>query len=107
MKKYLTVSAPVFFLVLILSFSFLPLFVEGSDGPDKWVEQVRDWMINIGKAMVIIGFMWAGILYLTCAGDPSKMNQAKTFLVAAIIGTVIIVIAENAADTISNWFGLE
>ena len=53
-------------------------------------------------AIVVIGWVIAGILYLTAAGKPDKLETAKKAMVAAIIGTALVVIAVLGYQTISN-----
>ncbi len=37
--------------------------------------------------------VYAGVLWMTAAGDPKKVDKAKDILVASVIGTVIVVSA--------------
>lgn len=50
----------------------------------------------VGSALAVIGFIIAGILWLTATGDPKKMETAKTALVAAVIGSAILALAQGA-----------
>ena len=47
----------------------------------------------------------SGILYLTSGGSTEKMGTAKKAVIAAIIGTLVIVLAPAAFDIIFQLFG--
>lgn len=64
----------------------------------KWIT----WWI--GGSIVVIGWVIAGILYLTAAGG-ERMGAAKKALVAAIIGTVLVILSMTAADIVQDTIG--
>ena len=57
-------------------------------------------------ALSIIGFVVAGIMYISSTANPSNMSVAKQALTAAIIGVVILVLAATAKDFVSGMFGI-
>lgn len=65
------------------------------------LDNLKTTFISIGAAVVVIGWIFTGILYLTSAGKPEKMNVAKTAIIACVIGTLLIILAD-AAGTISS-----
>lgn len=65
---------------------------------------IADDMIAIGASIVIIGWVIAGILYLTAAGSPEKVGTAKKALIAAVIGTAVIILAKSGTSIISSLF---
>ncbi len=69
------------------------------------MDSIKDGFVTIGSAIVIIGWIIAGILYLTSAGGP-RMETAKKALIACVIGTVLIIISATATTFISGIFGL-
>lgn len=50
----------------------------------------------VGSALAIIGFIIAGIMWLTASGSPEKIGAAKKALVAAIVGCAILALAQGA-----------
>ena len=62
--------------------------------------------LYIGGGIVVILWVVTGILFLTAQGDPSKTSSAKKALLAAIAGTVLIIVASGAVSLVSNAFGL-
>ena len=57
---------------------------------------------TIGIALATIGFIVAGILYLT-AGGGERMGTAKKALIAAVIGTFLVALA-SGVDIIVEIF---
>lgn len=49
--------------------------------------------ITVGSAIVVIGWIIAGILYLTASGKPEKIQIAKNALIACVVGTILVVLA--------------
>ena len=45
------------------------------------------WPVFLG--LIIIMFIWAGILYLTARGDPEKFKKANLAVIFAIIGIIV------------------
>jgi len=58
------------------------------------------WWVFI--ALTVILFVLAGISFLTAQGDPTKLEQAKQFVVWGSAGVVIGVLAFSAITIIRN-----
>ncbi len=50
---------------------------------------IMNWLLGILGLIGIIGFAIAGILYLTSAGDETRMGTAKKAMVYSIIGVIV------------------
>ena len=87
-------------LFLILLMAIMPLTVCAVNPVNKMVEEVMNLALSIGSAIVVIGWVIAGILYLTSMGSPEKTGTAKKALIAAVIGTVLVVIAKLGFESI-------
>lgn len=73
------------------------------------IGNVETVTIDIATPLVIIGWIIAGILYLTAAGSPEKLGIAKKALVASVIGTILVVLAIGSGyiiSIISNALGI-
>jgi hypothetical protein len=99
-KKLSTISYIIFFL-------FFPPIVFA----DNYFVTVVDnltymvvWPIIVG--LVIISFIWAGFLYLTAQGEPSKISAANKALVLGVLGIIIAILAFSAKRIIENLLGL-
>lgn len=61
------------------------------------------WPIFLG--LVILTFIWAGILYLTAQGEPSKISQANKAVIYAIVGIIVAIFAFSAVNLIGGIIG--
>jgi hypothetical protein len=67
---------------------------------------VQKAAVDVGGPLVVAGWIIAGILYLTAAGSPERMGIAKKALVAAVIGTILVILAAGAQGFVKNLFGI-
>lgn len=56
------------------------------------VKNIMNWLLGIVGVLGVIGFAIAGILYLTAAGDETKIDTAKTAMTYSIVGVVVALI---------------
>jgi hypothetical protein len=63
-------------------------------------------VVPIGTPLVVVGFIIAGFLYISAAASPERMSLAKKALIAAVIGTILIILAATACTFIAALFGL-
>jgi membrane-anchored glycerophosphoryl diester phosphodiesterase (GDPDase) len=100
------ISTKTIFLVSFLLILFLPIISGAIEGDStelcKFTKNIKNVLYNIAITIVIIGWVVAGILYLTSMGDQTKMGIAKSAFKAAIIGTVIVVLAWTATNLIAD-----
>lgn len=54
------------------------------------VKYVYEWGIFIGGIAVFISLLIGGFLYLTSAGNPARMGEAKDRIFSALIGLVLL-----------------
>ncbi len=66
------------------------------------LKNISDVIKAIGTAMIVVGFVVAGIMYLMSGGAPDKMGTAKKALIASLIGAVVVILAyaTNGIETI-------
>ena len=53
------------------------------------ISNVMMWLLAIIGVIAVIGFVIAGILYLTAAGNEDQIQKAKTAMVYSIIGVIV------------------
>ena len=97
------------FLVLSLAIAGLPFVANASKLGDV-ANNILTVVVEIAGAITFIGWIIAGILYLTSAGAPEKMNIAKKAAIAAAIGTVLVVLATGSGaiiDIIRDSIGVQ
>lgn len=69
------------------------------------VEGILYWLLAILGAVAIIGFIIAGIMYLTAAGDETQAGKAKKAMMYSIIGVIVALsgfVVFNAARYMLN-----
>ena len=93
-------------LPLLSLFLVVPKLVSAvSDRPDT--EQLNKLFITLITYIRIIGYgaavaaiIYAGILYFTAYGNEERPRQAKNIIIGAIIGIIIILLAQTIVLTI-------
>ncbi len=70
------------------------------------IGKITDAVVPIGTPLVAVGFIIAGFLYISASASPERMALAKKALIAAIIGTILIILASQACTFIAALFGL-
>jgi hypothetical protein len=91
--------------LILLGVLILPVFVSAAEDATTMIGRIQTATITIGGSIVVIGFVIAGILFLTSGGSPEKFKNAKTAAFAAVIGTVLIVMATFAYGVINSLLG--
>lgn len=61
------------------------------------------WPTFVGA--VVIMFIYAGFLFVSSEGDPSKITKAKSAVVWAIVGIVVGILAYSAEGIIKSILG--
>ena len=87
-------------LIILLAIIVFPAIAYAVNTPTVMADKVKDLAVSIGVAIVVIGWVIAGILYLTAAGKPEKITTAKNAMIAAVIGTILVIIAKLGYDAI-------
>ena len=60
-----------------------------SGGIKGVVDRVLNWMLGIFGALALLAFVISGIMYLTAAGESTKMENAKKAMIWSIIGVAV------------------
>lgn len=75
------------------------------------ITNIMRWLLGLVGVVGVIGFAIAGILYLTAAGDETRIETAKKAMtysiigvVVAIVGVVIMTAAQTLLGGSSNTF---
>lgn len=53
------------------------------------VKSIMNWILGLVGVLGVIGFAIAGILYLTAAGDETRIETAKKAMTWAIVGVIV------------------
>ncbi len=60
------------------------------------------WPIVV--TIILIAFLYAGFLFLSAQGDPTKTAEARKVVIWAIVGVIIIVLSGTLIAFISSFF---
>ncbi|MCX6765480.1 MAG: hypothetical protein NT136_00760 [Candidatus Moranbacteria bacterium] len=63
------------------------------------------WLLAIVGIIGVIGFAIAGILYLTAAGDETRIEKAKSAMLMSIIGVVVALVGLVIMRAVQTWLG--
>ncbi len=67
------------------------------------ISRTMNWLLAILGFIGIIGFVIAGILYLTAAGDEDQIGKAKNAMMYSIIGIVVALIGFVIIRAVEGW----
>lgn len=56
------------------------------------IQQIMNWLLALIGFLGIIGFVIAGILYLTAAGDEGQLEKAKSAMIWSIVGVIVALV---------------
>jgi len=101
------VNKKTLFLTLFIADLILPI-VASAKGESFCVaiKRLSSLSYQIGGSVVVIGWVIAGILWLVSGGSPEKTGIAKKAIWAAVIGTVLVVIAGVSSNLIIDALGM-
>ena len=70
------------------------------------ISAALDIVWKIAAAVVIIMFTVAGIKFLTAQGDPSKLAEARNFVIWGLAGVVVIILAWSIMSLVEGELNL-
>lgn len=70
--------------------------------PDEMITNIIQWIVGMGGVVAVIFVVVGAWGYITAAGDPGKLQKAKTTIAYALIGLAIVAFAEIVTAFISS-----
>jgi len=67
----------------------------------EFISYIYEWGISLGGIAVFIVLVWAGIQYLTSAGDPGQMGDAIKRIKSSILGLILLLTSWLILNTIN------
>jgi hypothetical protein len=86
----------------ILFFFLLPTVCFAQDDISKVLGEIGDFIRAIAIGAAVLMLVIAGFKWMTSAGDPSKISDAKDQIFAVILGLLIIALAEIIAALVGG-----
>jgi len=65
------------------------------------IKYIYEWGIVLGGLAAFIALLMAGFQYLTSVGDPSKMKEAQSQIISAILGLILLLGSWLVLNTIN------
>jgi len=87
---------------LVLPKSVLAIACPGGLTITNMVCNVANIVWVVATGIILIFWIITGLLFLTAMGDPTKLATARKALIAAVVGTILVVLAYSAMTIISN-----
>jgi len=67
----------------------------------QFISYIYEWGISLGGIAVFVMLLWAGVEYLTSAGDPGKMRDAIKRIKSSILGLILLLTSWLILNTIN------
>jgi hypothetical protein len=64
-----------------------------------------NWILILVGILGVIGFVIAGILYLTAAGDEGQIDKAKTAMMYSIVGVIVALLGVVILQAVNAFLG--
>lgn len=105
-KHFLTIFAAIIFLLFLTdSFCYaLEVPLPGLDKQDlpNYIKAVFNLIIGIAGAIAVLAFIIGAIRYLTSAGNPGRIGEAKKTIFSAVVGLVLLLSSFLIMTTINS-----
>lgn len=69
---------------------------------NELITNLIQWVVGMGGIVAVIFVVVGGWGYITAAGDPGKLQKAKTTIMYALIGLIIVALAEVLTAFVSS-----
>jgi hypothetical protein len=82
-----------------------PVPIVGSVTLIELFTTVVRWLLLIAGIIAVLYLIFGGFQYLTAGGDSDRVTKAKTTIVNAIIGIIVIALAFAVYFAVTNFLG--
>lgn len=59
-------------------------------------------LLYIAGGLAVIYLIWSGFQYMTAAGDPEKAQKARSSIIYAIVGIIVIMLSFVIVNVVAN-----
>jgi len=67
---------------------------------------VTDWVFYVLLVVVVLMIVFGGFYYVTAAGDPEKASKGRQFIIYALIGFIIALLARLIPAVVRFFLGV-
>ena len=93
---------------ILLGVLILPTIVFAQNTPtiQGIISAAVQTTLYIASGVVVILWVITGILFLSAGGSPDKLVSGRKALLAAIGGTVLVILAQSGLYVVGSMFGI-
>lgn len=88
-----------------ISFKNTPTVDDGFNFVATIVNRGMYWLATFAFLIAGVMIIVAGIKFMIAGGDEEKRKSAKHTLIFALVGVVVVILAQNFISVIKNFFG--
>ena len=66
---------------------------------------IQGTLYTVGGVAVVVMFLVSGIMFVTAAGSPDKVQAARQTLLFAVVGAAVLLVAASIFAIIQSWLG--
>lgn len=59
-----------------------------------------NFILSVAALLAVVALVWAGVLYITAAGDDSRMETAKKIVIWVVVGILLILASYAIVNTV-------
>ncbi len=81
---------------------------EGSSGSSSLISiatGIMNWLLVVVGILGVVGFVIAGIIYLTAAGDDTQIEKGKNAMVYSIVGVIVALMGVVIINAVQKMLG--
>jgi len=64
-----------------------------------------NWLLTVVGILGVVGFVIAGIIYLTAAGDEGQIDKGKQAMVYSIVGVIVSLLGVVIINAVKSMLG--
>jgi len=89
---------------LLIIFLVVPFYFVGAEENvvEDVINRVRDWIVIVSGALAILMYVVAGFLWMSDAGNAERSKLAKSIMVSATIGLIIVLMAVGISGIVTD-----
>ncbi|HOW60597.1 MAG TPA: hypothetical protein P5548_01240 [Candidatus Moranbacteria bacterium] len=96
-------------LIAIAPSAVLAINVPDADLPDATLTDIitgfMNWLLAIVGILAVIGFVIAGIIYLTAAGDEDQIARGKKTMIYSLVGIIVALMGVIIIKAVQSMLG--
>jgi hypothetical protein len=79
-----------------------PLSAQGVNTIEDLIPKILEIVVQIGVVVCTFFIIFAGFMYVTAAGDETKIKKAHSIFLYSVIGTIVLLGAQIISSVLGN-----